>query len=100
MASKRKKPAATTSPAVQKQVERIGDEPESGVQQTFHQSEEGFRQLVEGLPHIAFSASAQGEINYFNERWYVYTGIAREESFEESWRRVVHPADQKQLVSQ
>jgi PAS domain S-box-containing protein len=57
------------------------------------QSEEWFRALAEALPEIAWTADASGGIEWFNQRWYDYTGLARGIGHGWSWDCVVHPDD-------
>ncbi|MCE9673059.1 PAS domain-containing protein [Myxococcus stipitatus] len=52
------------------------------------------RQLLESLPQLVWMARADGYLEYYNRRWYEYTGLTAEESLGEGWRRVLHPDDQ------
>ena len=45
---------------------------------TARQSEEGFRSLVDNLPELTWSARPDGIIDYYNRRWYEYTGTTFE----------------------
>jgi PAS domain S-box-containing protein len=38
------------------------------------QSEERFRQLADSMPQIVWTARADGAVDYFNRRWFEYTG--------------------------
>lgn len=38
-------------------------------------SERKYRSLAEAIPQIVWTSNAEGEINYFNTRWYEFTGI-------------------------
>ena len=42
-------------------------------------SERQFRELVENLPELAWTARPDGFIDYYNRRWYDYTGTTLEE---------------------
>lgn len=53
------------------------------------ESEKKFRQLADSLPHMLWTATSDGTIDYFNRRWYEYTGL---ESMHE-WLSLVHPED-------
>jgi PAS domain S-box-containing protein len=55
-------------------------------------SEERFRQLADAMPQIVWTARADGSIDYYNERWYEYTGFAREYN-KPSWGLILHPDD-------
>ena len=41
----------------------------------FAQSEAKFRVLADSMPQIVWSATPQGRRDYFNARWYEYTGL-------------------------
>ena len=55
------------------------------------QKEELFRALVENLPELAWSAQPDGGIDYFNRRWYEYTGTTFEEVRGWGWQKVHAP---------
>jgi len=42
-------------------------------------SEARFRQLADAMPQIVWSATPDGSVDYFNERWYQFTGFCRSE---------------------
>ena len=42
------------------------------------ESEEQFRQFANAMPQIVWTARPDGHIDYYNERWYEYTGLPRE----------------------
>jgi PAS domain S-box-containing protein len=56
-------------------------------------SEAKFRTLLDVLPHIIWSNAADGTAEYFNHRWFEYTGLTLDESVGLGWQRVVHPDD-------
>ncbi|MFO0610762.1 MAG: GAF domain-containing protein [Polyangiales bacterium] len=56
------------------------------------ESEEQLRALVENLPELAWSARADGHIDYYNRRWYDYTGTTFEEMQGWGWERVHDPS--------
>jgi PAS domain S-box-containing protein len=55
------------------------------------ESEERFRMLADNMSQLAWTADAQGWINWYNRRWYDYTGSAPEEMQEWGWKAVHHP---------
>lgn len=61
--------------------------------QALRESELYFRRLADAMPQIVFIADADGNIDYFNERWYEYTGFSREEGIGEKAWRIVHDPD-------
>jgi two-component system CheB/CheR fusion protein len=40
-----------------------------------------------------------GDINYFNERWYEYTGLSYEKTKGWGWRSVIHPDDVEETIA-
>ena len=40
-------------------------------------SEAQFRQIAESMPQIVFTARPDGYIDYYNQKWYDYTGFER-----------------------
>ena len=60
--------------------------------------EERLRRMIEGVPQIAWSADAQGEFDYFNDRWTELTG-ARAPRNAEDWRPFIHPDDAGQAYA-
>ena len=58
-------------------------------------SEERFRALADSLPTIAFSADADGEIDYLNERWREFTG--HDEFAQATADEVLHPEERAQF---
>lgn len=56
-------------------------------------SPEHLRVLADAVPQIIWTNDAQGTANYFNRRWYEFTGLSFEESKGVGWEAVVHPDD-------
>ncbi len=57
------------------------------------QSEARFRQLTDVMPQIAWAARPDGSIDYFNRRWYEYTGMPETVAGDAAWEPIVHPDD-------
>ncbi|MBZ5709934.1 hybrid sensor histidine kinase/response regulator [Nannocystis pusilla] len=57
-------------------------------------TERRFRSLADAIPHIVFTACPEGTVDYFNRRWFEYTGISAE-SAAGSWSGAVHPGDRE-----
>lgn len=62
------------------------------------QSERQFRQIADSLPQLVWTATPDGYHDYFNERWYTYTGMPRpgepggvDQGFR--WADYLHPDD-------
>jgi len=51
------------------------------------------RSVLDALPHIAWTNDADGNVTFYNKRWYEYTGLTPEKVIEEGWINVIHPDD-------
>ncbi|WP_259070474.1 ATP-binding protein [Mucilaginibacter sp. X4EP1] len=56
-------------------------------------SREHFKYLANNIPQMTWTNLPNGEINYFNQQWYTYTGLGLEETREFGWRGILHPDD-------
>ena len=56
-------------------------------------SEDRLRTLADSVPQVIWTNSPEGVANYFNQRWYEYTGLTFEQSAGPGWQAVVHPDD-------
>ncbi|HZV34078.1 MAG TPA: PAS domain S-box protein [Verrucomicrobiae bacterium] len=56
-------------------------------------SESHFRKLADAMPQIVWTARANGQVDYFNNRWYEYTGLPAGSLGEHGWMAVLHPED-------
>ncbi len=58
------------------------------------------RLLADTIPHIVWTATGDGDVDYFNGRWYEYTGMSVDEALSSfGWRNAVHPDDLGRLLS-
>jgi PAS domain S-box-containing protein len=58
-----------------------------------HDSELRLQQFLETLPIIVWTADANGWIDWYNPRWYEFTGQTREEAAGWGWQAAHHPED-------
>ncbi|MDP4191569.1 MAG: PAS domain S-box protein, partial [Bacteroidota bacterium] len=56
-----------------------------------HESEERFRLMANSIPQLSALADANGNIYWYNDRWYEYTGTTPEEMTGLGWQRVHDP---------
>ncbi|WP_295768988.1 PAS domain-containing sensor histidine kinase [uncultured Mucilaginibacter sp.] len=63
--------------------------------QRIRQSEMLLRQLADSIIQMVWVTDAEGMHEYYNKRWYDFTGIAYGESDGEGWNAVFHPEDQQ-----
>lgn len=52
-----------------------------------------FRQIADSMPPIVWTARPDGYVDYYNERWYEFTGFPRNEFGDSSWMPLLHPDD-------
>ncbi|NJO12192.1 MAG: PAS domain-containing protein [Gammaproteobacteria bacterium] len=50
------------------------------------------------MPQIVWTARPDGYIDYYNERWYEYTGFARGQYGQSSWAPILHPDDLQRCI--
>jgi PAS domain S-box-containing protein len=61
--------------------------------EALRESERRLQQLADSMPQIVWMARPDGYIDYYNERWYEYTGFERGVYGEASWKPILHPDD-------
>ncbi|WP_372889116.1 PAS domain-containing protein [Sphingomonas sp.] len=57
-------------------------------------SEERFRTLADTMPQMVWSTRADGFHDYYNARWYEFTGMPAGSTDGEGWNGMFHPDDQ------
>lgn len=62
-------------------------------------SEAEFRTLAESLPQLVWTASADGCLTQFNQRWFDYTGLSLAESSGDGWQSALHDEDRGHALS-
>ncbi|KAB8143812.1 PAS domain S-box protein [Chloroflexia bacterium SDU3-3] len=62
------------------------------------QSEARYRALADTIASLVFSMDADGEIFYFNQPFYDYTGLQGQAPSRALWLRLIHPADRPGLL--
>jgi PAS domain S-box-containing protein len=62
-----------------------------------HRAVDGqFRQLANSMPHIVWSANPDGAVDYYNDRWYAFSGLDRSVFGDQSWLPLLHSDDAEQ----
>ncbi len=59
------------------------------------ESEERFRLLADTMPQMVWSTLPDGYHDYYNARWYEYTGVPAGSTDGEGWNGMFHPDDQQ-----
>lgn len=60
-------------------------------ERALRESERRFRVLADNISQFAWMADADGSLNWYNRRWYEYTGTNFEQMQGWGWRAVQHP---------
>ncbi|RST26818.1 PAS domain-containing protein [Chryseobacterium lacus] len=61
------------------------------------ESELRFKNLADTIPQIVWTAKPDGEVDYFNERWYELSGLPKDEIHIKNWKEIVHKDDLKNI---
>ena len=59
-----------------------------------------FRSMMETIPQIAWTNKVDMDVDFFNQKWYDYTGLNFNQSLESGWQKIVHPSDIKDTIHQ
>ncbi|HEV2804729.1 MAG TPA: PAS domain S-box protein [Chthoniobacterales bacterium] len=68
------------------------------IEQALRESEERFRTVADSIPQLIWTNDAEGTANYFNKRWFEYSGLSYDESHGLGWQAIVHPEDESSSV--
>ena len=63
-----------------------------GLAQQLRESEEQFRILAESIPQLAWVARPDGDVEWYNQRWFEFTGTNAEQMTGWGWKAVHDPA--------
>ncbi|MGG6264469.1 PAS domain-containing hybrid sensor histidine kinase/response regulator [Leptolyngbya sp. AN03gr2] len=66
---------------------------------TLRESESRFRTLADNISQLAWIADASGWINWYNQRWFDYTGTTIEQMQGWGWQTVHHPDHVDRVVA-
>ncbi|KAK3984145.1 putative signal transduction histidine-protein kinase [Cladorrhinum sp. PSN332] len=55
--------------------------------------EERFRLICDTMPQLVWTANPEGQHDFYNNRWYTYTGLSEKESLGLGWVNPFHPDD-------
>jgi PAS domain S-box-containing protein len=70
------------------------------VEEALAASEAGFRVLADSMPQMVWSTRPDGFHDYFNARWYEFTGVPEGSTDGDAWNGVFHPDDQERAKAQ
>ncbi len=80
--------------ALEKRVEERTQELASALEDA-EASEQRYRQLAEFLPQIVWTADPAGATDFFNSRFYEFTGLPHDSDLDSNWREIIHPHDRE-----
>lgn len=63
-------------------------------------SEARLRTIIDAIPGFAWSAAADGDVDFVNQRWCEYTGVKLEDASGSGWQATIHPGDIDQVSVQ
>ncbi|MBC7617252.1 MAG: PAS domain-containing sensor histidine kinase, partial [Pedobacter sp.] len=63
-------------------------------------SEKLHKQLLDSMPQIAWTNTTEGEISFFNQRWYDYTGLGIKQTSNLGCNTVIHSDDLQIALNQ
>ncbi|MDB5016270.1 MAG: phoR 2 [Mucilaginibacter sp.] len=76
--------------------EKLNNELEDTVKERTNElflSREHFKYLANNIPQMTWTNLPTGEVDYYNQQWYTYTGLSIEDTKKWGWQKVVHPDD-------
>ncbi|KAK2020979.1 hsp90-like protein [Colletotrichum zoysiae] len=60
--------------------------------------EERFKLICDTMPQLVWTTRADGYHDFFNTRWYTYTGLTPEDSLGLGWKHPFHPDDMPETI--
>jgi PAS domain S-box-containing protein len=57
------------------------------------ESERSLRLLADAMPQMVWTARPDGQLDYYNQRWYEFKGSSAGEEGHENWKGILHPDD-------
>jgi PAS domain S-box-containing protein len=71
----------------------IAGERQQQIEKTRLASEEQYHALADAMPQIVWTAQPDGRLDYYNQRWFDYTGTTLDETEGRGWEMLLHPED-------
>jgi PAS domain S-box-containing protein len=64
-------------------------------EEALRESEERFRAIANSIDQLIWATQPDGYHDYYNQRWYEYTGVPEGSTDGEAWNDMFHPDDQE-----
>ncbi|HEU5099867.1 MAG TPA: ATP-binding protein, partial [Roseiflexaceae bacterium] len=61
-------------------------------------SEQRYRELADAMPLVVWTARPDGAMDYYNQRWFDYTGLTLKQSQGQGWQLAMHPDELQQSI--
>ncbi len=61
--------------------------------QEAQENAERFKMLLETIPQMTWTHKQDGSVTFFNQQWYNYTGLTKQQSLGLGWKEAIHPDD-------
>jgi PAS domain S-box-containing protein len=71
---------------------------EKNRQQELFENEQRFRLLADSMPQHIWTADTEGNLNYYNQSVFNYSGLTVEQLDTEGWLQIVHPDDREENI--
>lgn len=68
------------------------------IEAMLNESQMHFRQLANSIPHIIWTSKFNGSMDFYNDRFYEYTGISETDEMLQSWKEVIHEEDYSHMI--
>jgi PAS domain S-box-containing protein len=80
--------------------QRLAEDQRKAAAEALEASERDLRSIIRTIPTMVWSAAPDGSVdfNFFNPRWFDYTGLSRDQSQDWRWTAAIHPDDLSQLT--
>ncbi len=69
-------------------------------QQILLESEQKFRLLADSMPQQIWTSDTEGNLNYYNQSVFDYSGLTFDQINKDGWIQIVHPNDRKENIEQ
>lgn len=67
--------------------------PQKDAERLIAANEQRFRLLADSMPQFVWTGDTSGNLNYFNQAVYQYSGLTKEQINKIGWLQIVHPED-------
>src|SRR5260370_379291 len=74
-------------------------EEQKRTEQRLKASEENWRVLAETVPQLVWTTRPDGLVEYWNHRWYDYSGSSPEQALGHGWSQFLHPDDSQHTMT-